>query len=116
MPDDGYGYLYTMPFGERVVREDIFLTPYPAKHIRFDRDLVKDTLLQMAKPRSIEHFSMLRRILYDLVRFPVGACIAWHIECGGKGLLHLGSLASLMARSFPDVELIVPGYGEIVEV
>ncbi|MHB8156303.1 MAG: MBL fold metallo-hydrolase [Desulfocucumaceae bacterium] len=74
--------------------DDIEMGPFNihvlrGKHIVFDRFMVAKTLLN---PRVLVHFSKLRKTLKDSSMYPEGQTLAFHIQIGDYGVLHLGSL------------------------
>lgn len=75
------------------------------KHIVFDFKLIWTTIFNT---RMMRHFGNLLRIIRTTFQCKEGQTLIYDIACGGKKLLHLGSLNFAHGEQYPqDVDILV---------
>ncbi len=106
-------------YGMTVEFNNLRVTPYRAKHIRFDAPLIASTLFSFIKKASPQSAGALISLLKAHAVSPMIECAAYRACDGQSSLLHFGSLALDRGEKYPKgtdvLSLPIQGHSKIAD-
>lgn len=84
----------------------LFITPYQAGHVKFDRPLIIKTVLRSLKGLAFT-YKPLAGVISGCLKYPEGQTCAWEVKSGKGSVLIFGSMGFADGVKYPNPDLLV---------